>query len=124
MIKEGKYTLAEQSGDAGFYAEVAVRVSVEIGDSNLAISYGEEIEEDWRISIAFGIVYGREHMPRELRAGKKISVKILSVQGHLVDTITIALAFASAKAFWNAMDHDGPMGFVLEKASRTFHIPK
>lgn len=124
MRASGKYELAEQAGDAGFYAEVVVRLEIEDGKDGLSISYPGDLESDGCLAVGFGIAYAREHLRRELRLGRRMSVTVETVNGHVVDTTTMALAFAAAKALWNACGVEGPEGFSLDATARMFHVPK
>ena len=121
---QGKYLLAKQFGNAGFYADVVLKVRVESGHDDVVITYPADMAPDWQAAIGFGLAYAREHLPRDQRLGKRLSVEILSAKGHLVDTSTMTLAFAAAKALWNAMGCEGPPGFVLDAGTRAFHVPK
>lgn len=61
MHKNGKFKLAVQSGQVGYYAEVAMEIEIEEG-TGLFISYANAIDPSWILAAGFGIAYARERL--------------------------------------------------------------
>lgn len=125
MVTLGTHTLAVQSGTAGFFACVSVRLEmVEGGDERLEIMQAPDLPSEWQTAAAFGIAYAREHLPRSQKFGRSFVVTVLEIRGHAVDTTLVAVAFAAAHAFWKAAGCQVPAGFDLDVPGRSFHLPK
>ncbi|MCK6524265.1 hypothetical protein L6R49_22900 [Myxococcota bacterium] len=124
MEHHGRYTLAVQQGDFGYYAEVAIVVTVESGSPGLVVDVAEPVDAAWDAGARFGVAYAFERAPTYGVQNKAVRVTIKRIRGHVVDTTAVVVAYASARAFWDALQLAPPRDITLDSATGTVSFPK
>ena len=124
MEHQGKYTVAVQHGDFGYYAEVAVVVTVESGSPGLVVDVAESVDAAWDAGARFGVAYAFEKALMRGVQNKAVHVTITRILGHVVDTTAVVVAYASARALWDALQLAPPRDITLDSATGTFSFPK
>lgn len=122
-MNEGEYTLQHQRGAKGYYGKIRLRVTSQDG-SGLGIHFQEQCPLNWRIGVAFGIMYGWERLQRELCQTNGLTVEVLEVTGQPVDTNNLVMAFVSANALWNALGWSPSEPPVFDLQTGCFTFPK
>lgn len=124
MEHQGKYTLAVQQGNFGYYAEVAIVVTVESGLPGLVVDVSEPVDSVWDAGARFGVAYAFEKAPMHGVRNKAVHVTIKRIRGHVVDTTAVVVAYASARAFWDALQLAPPRDITLDSATGTVSFLK
>jgi hypothetical protein len=124
METSGTHKLAAQHDNYGYFAEVSVNVMLERGDAGLRVEFSEGTGSAWRAGASFGLAYAFEKSPMAEVRGKRVVVRVTSIRGHAVDTTEVLIAYASAKAFWQAVGVSPPQEPVLDQAGGSVVFPK
>ena len=109
-MKQGAHCLRLQSGRRGVFAKVVLTATPAEKplDLTFAADEGQWWYRDarcWFQAVEFGIRYGYEQIQHELwkfHVGVRVSVD--EVNGTVVDTNQIAMAYAAAMAFFDAVE--------------------
>jgi hypothetical protein len=107
--RRGRFQLAKQVGDRGFFADVSVVLDC-IPNERLAFAI-EQLESDprnadWIAGIQFGVAYALQQLPS---AKANMSVLITDLHTNPVDSSSLTVAFATCFAVWDAS------GFVADR---------
>lgn len=95
----GHHRLARQQGHRGYFADVSLTVQVEPGPPGLTVLF-DDAGGPWRAGASFGVAYAVERSRLDAR---HVTVQVTRLQGMIVDTTQILVAYASALAFWHAL---------------------
>lgn len=119
----GKFELACQHGDWGYYAVVSLEVEVIKNGGGLAVVFRDN-DSGWKDGVQFGIAYADEKFRLLQSESVATRVHVIEVEGHPVDTTTTVAAFVAAKAFFHAIGMAPPSGLRLVEESGEFIFPK
>jgi len=129
MTWNGRYRLETQIGAYGFFAEVEVEVeSAEMSNNPPVKVIYSDLKSpcpgvDWHSATAFGILYAVSKLSCNL-IGKGLVVNVTDVNGMMVDTGYMDLAFAAAFAVWKAFGHSPTNPPRLDNTTKAFLFPK
>ena len=124
MERSGKFTLAVQNGKFAYFAEVVIAITVESGVPGLDIELPGAVDASWAAGARFGVAYAFEKAPLHGIRDSAVSVTIELIRGHVVDTTSVLVAYASARAFWDALQVTPSRHIVLDDATGTVSFPK
>jgi hypothetical protein len=122
-IMNGRFELALQSGNWGYFGSVTVDVEIIPGSRGLAVDYSG-IDNQWRSGLGFGLAYAYEKSVATMRGVPGARARVVEARGHIVDTTETVMAFVAAQAFFHAVEMPPPPGLGLDQAVGQFHFPK
>lgn len=101
---QGKYRLAVQSGNKGYFGEIILQVEHGGPSGDVEIEFDPVHASQWQIGARFGIEYIIEHGPRRtlFPAGGRIHVS--RIEGQPVDTSNAVIADVAALALVDALE--------------------
>lgn len=102
----GKYRVARQSGNRGYFGEVEVEVDRDLGNGSIEISFDPIHASAWQVGARFGIEYVLEHTPRRTLFPHGGKIHVSRIVGHLVDTNNLVIAYVTALAVIDALGTD------------------
>src|SRR5262245_11091960 len=103
MKTHGKFRLATQHGNLGYFGNVELEVEALSNGTGVEIVLPIEVTQ-WRTGISFGISYAYEKCAHIGRPQRAIRVVVIHAQGHAFDTTELVMAFVSAHALWEALN--------------------
>jgi hypothetical protein len=121
----GHHRFAKQICGWGSFADVQLRVqpaervgtpvSFDVVDLD-----NDPRRADWIAGVEFGVRYALEHLPRSER---QVAICVLRLHTNPVDSSTMAVAFATCLAVWNALGYVPQVVPMFDEKSRSFVFP-
>lgn len=114
---KSKYRLAIQNGGRALYAEIELECRRAEGSGG-AVSFSDHCDPDWEDAVRFGLLYARFGLHGDGRV-PAYSVRVLDLITQPIDSTPMAVAYATAMAFWQAIGRQ-PKGLPEIDASLEF----
>jgi hypothetical protein len=126
---EGQGVVAEQLGGWGCFAKVKVEVQEPQDKTQTSILfkedayYGKPIPPAWETVVSFGVNYAFEHLSPDMR-NKGYIVIVTGMEDNPVDTTSVAVAYAAARALWDALGTTPQAVPWLDRSKKCLCFPK
>lgn len=100
---QGKYRLAVQSGNKGYFGDVALDVEHGCSTGEIEIEFDPAHASQWQVGARFGFEYILDHGPRRALFPGGGRIHVSRISGHPVDTNNAVIAYVAALALADAL---------------------
>lgn len=105
-LSQGKHRVAVQSGSRGYFGEVVVEVERYGNEGTVEINFDAVYATRWQAGARFGIEYVLERVSRRKLFPDGGRIYVSRIEGHLVDTNNVVIAYVAALAIIDALGID------------------
>ena len=116
-MAKGKYKVAKQNAGFAIYAAVSLEIK-HTNTKKITVKFHKSVDKQWELPCLDGINYAYEKMPPQ----SGIEVQITELHWNPVDTKPVAVKFATAMAFWQAMNYKPHQPPQIQKTPKAFRI--
>ena len=122
-MARGEYKLADQIGTKGYFGKVTLETEPSEVGGEVAVCFDQPNAADWQSGAKFGIDYALEHISKRKYFPEGGRVRVLSIEGHVVDTNNVVIAYVAAQAMFRALGIEPSKGPNFDGSSGTFTFP-
>jgi hypothetical protein len=108
-MRDGSYSIRKLIENYSFVAEVEIQIEEQNQENDVifdfvaeCFSYSLPDSQIWRLAACYGALYALEHLPSSVKSNKNYLIRFTKINGYIIDTSSIIVAYASCLAVFNS----------------------